>query len=87
MLTTKKISPTEFRLNKLTNSLLKFNLNNYNYLLNFHYYIYQLSFYFFKKYGIYIQPYKFFLMDTKEILYCYFIIFNKFKKKLYETKK
>lgn len=86
MLTTKKIIPTEFRLGYNINSFFPIKLTNYNYLLNFHYYLYQLSFYFFKKYGIYFHPTKLLLLDTHEILYCYFILFNKFAKKIYWIK-
>lgn len=85
MLVTKKISPTEYRLGFTINNFLKLTLSNYNYLLNFHLYLYQLSFFFFRKYGLYYHPYKFLLLDTKEIIYLTFILFNKFQKKMYKT--
>lgn len=82
MLTLKKISPTEIRLGGLINPSVKVNLNNYNYLLNIYFFLYQFSFYFFRKYGIYLYPYKFFLLDFKEIFYFYFITFKRFFKYL-----
>lgn len=87
MRTTKKINPTEYRLPINIKPDLLLTATNYNYLLNFHYYLYQLSFYFFRKYGIYFHPYKFLLLDTKEIIYLYFILFKKFRKKIYRSKK